>query len=65
MKKKIVIDISDTGEIQLETKGFVGKSCIEETEFLKKILGEEIHRTLVPCYFRKNSKIKKHLPICG
>ncbi len=66
MKRTIVIEVSDTGEIKLETKGFVGKACVDETEFLKKILGKETHKQLVPCYFQKNKEtIKRHLPICG
>ena len=33
--KEIVIDIASDGEIRIETKGFKGKVCIEESEFLK------------------------------
>ena len=35
--KEIVIDIPEDGEIRIETKGFTGKACIEESQFLKDI----------------------------
>jgi hypothetical protein len=64
--KHIIIDIMDSGEIKIETKGFQGKSCIEEAQFLKDLLGEEKARNLVPAYYtRKKTAIRKHLPLCG
>ena len=39
--KEIVIDISDDGEVRIETKGFKGKACLEESQFLKNLLGKE------------------------
>jgi hypothetical protein len=65
--KQIIIDVMDDGEIKIETKGFKGKSCIEETQFLKDLLGEEKARNLVPAYyFTKNKKsVRKYLPLCG
>ena len=64
--KEIVIDISNEGEIQIETKGFKGKSCITEAQFLKDVLGKETARTLTPIYWQKNeATVKKHLPLCG
>jgi hypothetical protein len=64
--KEIVIDVSDDGQIQLETKGFTGKSCIEESRFLKEVLGSETARQLTPTYWQKNQvEIKKYLPLCG
>ena len=66
MKKRIVIDISDEGEIRIETQGFTGKACLEESQFLKDILGNEIHRSLIPAaYVRNKQKVKKHLLLCG
>jgi hypothetical protein len=61
--KEIIIEISDDGEISIETKGFKGKSCIEETKFLKGVLGTELSRTLTPVYYEQEHK--KHLQICG
>ena len=66
MKKRIVIDISDDGEISIETQGYTGKSCLEESQFLKDILGNEIQRSLIPAaYTRNNKKVTKHLLLCG
>ena len=64
--KHIIIDVMDDGEIKIETKGFQGKSCIEESQFLKDLLGEETIRNLVPAFYtRKKTMIRKHLPLCG
>ena len=55
--KEIVIDITDDGEVRIETKGFKGKACIEETQFLKDLLGKETYKRLTPAYYNnKNNK---------
>jgi hypothetical protein len=64
--KQIIVDVMDDGEIKIETRGFKGKSCIEESQFLKDLLGEETARQLVPTYYTKNKKaVRKYLPLCG
>ena len=65
--KIIYVDISDDGEVKIETKGFSGKACIEETKFLKDLLGEETERSLTACYFSTDTQVvrKKHLNLCG
>ena len=65
--KVITIDIyEDTGEVKLETEGFIGKSCVEESQFIKDILGEEVHRDLKPVYNQKGGIVtKKHISLCG
>jgi len=64
--KEIVIDVSNDGEIQVETKGFKGKSCISESAFLKKVLGKELSRSLTPTYWQDAlNTVKKYLPLCG
>jgi hypothetical protein len=64
--KQIVVEITEEGEIRLETRGFEGNTCLEEAKFLKDLIGEEVHRQLVPAYYRKGKTIiKKHLPLCG
>ena len=64
--KQIIIDVLDDGEIKLETRGFTGKICIEETEFIKNILGSEITRQLTPAYYTQGKEtVKKFLPLCG
>ena len=64
--KEIVIDVSNEGEIRIQTKGFTGKSCVSESQFIKDVLGKETARELTPTYWQKNQvKVKKYLPLCG
>jgi hypothetical protein len=64
--KQIIIDVSDDGEIKIETRGYIGKSCVEETAVIKNILGNEITRQLTPAYYAQGKEtVKKHLPLCG
>lgn len=64
--KEIVVDITIEGEIRIETRGFKGKSCISESQFLKDLLGRETERALTPAYWEEQeTNIKKYLPLCG
>ncbi len=64
--KEIVIDISCDGEIRIETKGFKGKACLEESQFLKNLLGKETYKRLTPAYYNTSKKkVKKYLQLCG
>ena len=65
--KEIVIDVTDDGEVKIETRGFTGKACIQESQFLKDLLGKEISQQLTSAYYTINGKekVKKHLPLCG
>ena len=63
--KEIVIDIAEDGEIRLETKGFTGKACVEESQFLKDMLGKETFQRLTPAYSGKKTRMKKYLQLCG
>ena len=64
--KEIIIDVSDDGEIRIETRGFKGKSCLAESEFLKDVLGKETSCQLTPAYYQEEKEtIKKYLPLCG
>ena len=64
--KEIVVDVSDDGEIRIETRGFSGKSCITESQFIKDVLGKETESRLTPTYWQKaGATIKKYLPLCG
>lgn len=66
--KQIVIDIFDDGEVKIETRGFNGKSCVCESQFLKDLLGKETARQLTPAYYQREGQkevVKKHLPLCG
>ncbi len=64
--KEIIVDVFDHGEIKIETRGFTGKSCILESQFLKDLLGKETEKQLTPAYYQENhQKVKKYLPLCG
>ena len=64
--KEIIVDINDEGTVEIETRGFTGKSCIEESQFVKDLLGKEIERQLTPIYYQKEKDtVKKYLPLCG
>jgi len=64
--KEIIIDVSDNGEVRIETRGFKGKSCLAESEFLKDLLGKETSRQLTPAYYQEEKQtVKKYLPLCG
>lgn len=64
--KKIIIDISDEGELFIETNGFKGEVCLKESQFIKDLLGKEKARQLIPAYYEKAKKvIRKYLPLCG
>ena len=64
--KEIIVDISNDGEIKIQTKGFTGKSCITESQFLKDVLGKELKKSLTPAYYQgQKNPVKKYLPLCG
>jgi len=64
--KEIIVDISPEGEVKIETRGFKGKSCIAESQFLKDLLGKETEKALTPAYWEEQeTTIKRYLPLCG
>ena len=64
--KQIIIDITDEGEVKIETKGFTGKACMEETKLLKNLLGQETYQQLTPAYYiQEKTHCKKYLNLCG
>jgi len=64
--KEIVVDISNEGEIRIETKGFKGKSCVTESQFLKDLLGKEMEKALTATYWEEEQTVvKKYIPLCG
>ena len=64
--KEIIIDVSDDGDVRIETRGFKGKSCLAQSEFLKDLLGKETSRQLTPAYYQEEKEtVKKYLPLCG
>ena len=66
MAKRIIVEIDNNGEVRLETRGYSGPVCLEETQFLKDLLGEETSRQLCARFYeRQGKKRKKYEPICG
>jgi hypothetical protein len=64
--KEIILDISIEGEVKIETRGFKGKSCLAESQFLKDLLGKETERSLTPAYWEEQgTTVKKYIPLCG
>jgi len=64
--KEIIVEVSNEGEVKLETRGFKGKSCIAESKFLKDLLGKETAQNLTPAYYQEEKEVvKKYLPLCG
>lgn len=65
--KEIIMTVSDTGEVEIETTGFKGKSCMKESEFLENALGKSLFTQLTPAYYEFDGNVnrKKHLNLCG
>ncbi len=63
--KEIIIDVSADGEISIETRGFTGKACLEESKFIIDLLGKEKSKLLTPAYYQGKQKTKKYLQLCG
>ena len=64
--KQIIVDIAEDGEIKISTKGFSGSACIEESQFLKDLLGHETSAQLVAAYYATTDEQEKQfIPICG
>ena len=68
--KEMIVTVTDEGNIRIETRGFTGKACIDEAQFLKDVLGKETARSLTPTYWQQNHQqngqnVKKYLPLCG
>jgi hypothetical protein len=63
--KEIVIDVSADGEISIETRGFTGKACLAESQFIKDLLGKEKSQLLTPAYYQGKQKTKKYIQLCG
>ena len=58
--------VSSDGEVKIETRGFKGRSCIQEAQFLKDLLGDEVERMPTPAYFQsEEAVVKRYLSLCG
>jgi len=66
MAKQIIVDIDNTGEVRIETTGFAGPVCLEESQFIKDLLGNETSRCITPMFYQKDKvEVKKHINLCG
>ena len=64
--KEIILDISNDGEVRIETRGFKGKVCLKESQFLKDLLGKQTFQHLTPAYYvNQKQETKKYLNLCG
>jgi len=52
-QQTIEIVVSPTGQVRVETKGFVGSSCKAASEFLLKTLGQATHDVRTAEYFQQ------------
>ena len=48
MKQEIEVTISPAGAVQVVTRGFVGPSCRDASQFLERALGVRGRETLAP-----------------
>lgn len=68
MQKQIIVDVMDDGEVKIETKGYAGPICVEESKFLKGALGEEVSQVLTAAYYQvdQNNNVRRTIrPLCG
>lgn len=69
MGKEIILTVADDGTIEIETRGFKGKSCMKESAFLENALGKNLSTQLTPAYYEHDGSgieaRKKHLNLCG
>lgn len=56
-EKKIIVNISDTGEIDAETFNMEGTECLEELDKLLKDLALETTTTKKEDFFRNSTKV--------
>ena len=62
-EKKIVVNISDTGEIDAETFNMEGTECLEELDKLLKDLARETTTTKKGDFFRNSTKVNNTIKV--
>ena len=62
-EKKIVVNISDTGEIDAETFNMEGTECLEELDKLLKDLALETTTTKKEDFFRNATKVDNTIKV--
>ena len=55
-EKKIEVLLGPNGEIKIHSKGYKGKMCVHDSQFLKDALGEETCMTKLPEWELLNSE---------
>ncbi|WP_193211171.1 DUF2997 domain-containing protein [Luteolibacter marinus] len=48
MSRRILVRVSETGDIQVEAEGFQGKGCETATQAIEQALGKRTRRELKP-----------------
>lgn len=62
-EKKIVVNISDTGEIDAETFNIEGTECLEELDKLLKDLALETTTTKKEDFFRNSTRVDNTIKV--
>lgn len=62
-EKKIVVNISDTGEIDAETFNMEGTECLEELDKLLKDLALESKTTKKEDFFSNTTKVENTIKV--
>ena len=62
-EKKIVVNISETGEIDAETFNIEGTECLEELDKLLKDLALEVQTTKKDEFFKNSKKIDNTIKV--
>lgn len=61
MSKEIILSVNPQGESVIETSGFAGASCTEESNWLKVALGKETSKKYKTEYFSEGIEQKQEI----
>lgn len=56
-RQEITVTIAPDGTVQLETRGLVGESCMDETKQLERSLGRVERRTKTSEYYQQRGAV--------
>ena len=56
MSKTIEIVVSPTGQMQVQTKGFVGSQCRQASQFIEQALGQRTSEQLTAEFHQQSSQ---------
>ena len=60
MKQTIEIVVAPNGQTRVETKGFVGNSCRQASQFIDQALGQRTSEQLTPEFHQQQTE-QRHL----